>query len=195
MENVFKINHVSKIVSKNQVVPPMEVEGELNPLYEEWLKKIWIVLGWIQAAIGPPMYSLVMNHKMAADCWLMLETHLSPRKVIQSQSIRDQLKALKKSDDESMSNFIIKVHLSLIVSQPLVTDHATLTSSILWPTDLGLSFGPSSNSIYSRPNVLFDDFLQFVSVKAHYTITGDDDYNFCGQKFISILTNSLQQYI
>lgn len=39
----------------------------------------------------------------------MLEMHLSLWKVIHSQGISDQLKVLKKSDEESMSVFVIKV--------------------------------------------------------------------------------------
>jgi len=55
------------------------------------------------------MFSLVMNHKTVADCWKMLKTHLSPRKSYNSQSIRDQLRNLEKTDAELITYFIIKV--------------------------------------------------------------------------------------
>lgn len=55
------------------------------------------------------MFSLVMGHPTAAECWLTLEVHLSPRIIVHAQAIRYQLRELKKSDNESMSDYVIKV--------------------------------------------------------------------------------------
>lgn len=81
MENFFRIHHVTNIVD-GFTSDGENPDGSSNPQYDVWMEKSWIVLCWIQAAVGPPMFSLVMNHEYAKDCWRLLETHLSPRKSI-----------------------------------------------------------------------------------------------------------------
>lgn len=76
-------------------------------MFEVWQEKNWIILGWIQASVGPLMNSLVMNHHMTHEFWIAMETHLSLWKMIHSQSIRDQLRNLKKIDEMTMNDYLI----------------------------------------------------------------------------------------
>lgn len=165
MENFFCINHDSEYVSKSQVILAKEIYGSPNLLYEEWLEKNWIILGWIQVVVGPLMYSFVMNHEMASDCKLMLEMLLSPQKVIQSQAFRDQLKALKKSENESMSDFVINMR-ALTDSLSIAEDRLRDVDIIDFVAEgLGPKFQPFISSIHSQPNMLFDEFLQLIIKK------------------------------
>lgn len=59
MKNLFIIHWVSDI-RKNKDRSP-------NPLNQAWLKKNWIVLGWIQSLVAPPMFSLVMGYSIAYE--------------------------------------------------------------------------------------------------------------------------------
>lgn len=68
MENLFRIHHVSEIVDFNHIVPVERIDDALNPLYEVWLEKNWIVVGRIQAVIGPPLFYLVMDHPTVLSC-------------------------------------------------------------------------------------------------------------------------------
>lgn len=62
MENLLWIHHLSNIVSSSQVIPSWkDIDGLTNQSYDVWLEKNWRVLGWIQAAVSPPMFLLVMN--------------------------------------------------------------------------------------------------------------------------------------
>lgn len=86
-----------------QVIPDEKnADGSPNPQFKSWRQRDRIVLGWIQAAVGSPMSSLVLNHKLASDCWKTRELHLSPRKTIHSQNIWEHLREIKKSDSEFM---------------------------------------------------------------------------------------------
>lgn len=71
--------------------------------------KNWIVFGWNQPAVGPLMFSVVMTHDDPLSCWKTLEVHMPPRKTSHSQGIRDELCHLKKSENMSMNNYMIKV--------------------------------------------------------------------------------------
>lgn len=59
--------------------------------------------------MGAPLFSLVMNYTSAKDCWKALELNLSPRKMINTQGIHDDLRNLKKLDTETMNEYLIKV--------------------------------------------------------------------------------------
>lgn len=88
MENLFQIHHAMNIVDID-TVPPKKKNAD--------------------GSDNPSMFPLVMNHKTAHDCWSLLETHLSRCKTSHSQSIRDELRVLKKSDTESMADYMIKI--------------------------------------------------------------------------------------
>lgn len=69
MENLFRIHRVSEIVHSNQVIlPEKNNDGSSNLDHQIWLQKNWIVVGWIQSSVAPPMCSLVMGHSTAYDC-------------------------------------------------------------------------------------------------------------------------------
>lgn len=72
------------------------------------------------------------------------------------------MKALKKSDDKSMSDFVIKV--SALTDSLLATgDRLRDVDIIDFVVDgLGPKFQPFISSIHSQPNMLFDDFLHLV---------------------------------
>lgn len=55
------------------------------------------------------MSSFVMTHDDALSYWKALEVHMSPRKTIHAQGIRDELRHLKKSENMSMNDHMIKV--------------------------------------------------------------------------------------
>lgn len=60
MENLLRIHDLSDLISESQVVPSAKNDdGSPNPVYRLWRQKNWIVLRWIQAEVGPPMFSLV----------------------------------------------------------------------------------------------------------------------------------------
>jgi len=113
MENFFRIHHLYEIISSSQSIPQKRyADGSINPLYENWLQKNRIALGWIHAAVGPPMFSLVMNHDTAIECWKTLEMHFSPCKTSHYQITRDRLMRLDllkavKSGEESQLRQIL----------------------------------------------------------------------------------------
>lgn len=76
MENLFEINEVSNIISP-KTIPPEKLKsgGTYNPLYHVWRKKNLIIFEWIQDAIAPTMFSLVINHEF-------MRVHYAPAGII-----------------------------------------------------------------------------------------------------------------
>lgn len=108
MENLFRINGVSDVVD-SKIVPPEKLGaiGAENSPFVAWQQRNRIVLGWIQAVVGVSMF----NQKSVIECWKTLELHLSPRRIQHSQRVREDLRSLKKSDSETLAEYIIEVRM------------------------------------------------------------------------------------
>lgn len=63
------------------------------------------------------MFSLIIHHETALDSWKTLEIHLSLNKTSHAQSIKDQLRNIKKSDDELMTEFSINSSSDFFISR------------------------------------------------------------------------------
>lgn len=60
---------MSMILLLGRLAPKKKnADGYDNAVYTAWLEKNCLVIDWIQATVGAPMFSLTMNHDLTYDC-------------------------------------------------------------------------------------------------------------------------------
>lgn len=75
-EEKIWIHHVSKIVSKKQVIPDEEVDNKLNLMYQECLEKNWVILGWIQVVVNWSPNVFACDESQNGCRWQMIQSQI-----------------------------------------------------------------------------------------------------------------------
>lgn len=67
-----------------------------------------LILGWIKVNVSAPIQPHVISYSTTLEAWTMLEREWSPTDPTHKQTLRNEMKALKKTSDIFMKEYILK---------------------------------------------------------------------------------------
>lgn len=108
-EGVLRMHHLMPFVKRTLPIPSKKLrDGSDNPNYEDCMYKDDVILGWIKSIFSAPVQRNVHARSTALEAWTILEREWSPTNPTHIQTLRNEMKALKKTTDFSMKEYLLK---------------------------------------------------------------------------------------
>lgn len=105
---MLAIHDLQHIVSVDATPPVATLSsGDVNPTFLLWMKTNRLVLSWMKATVSSFIQTMLLPCKTTQEAWSLLDCRLSPYSKIHVRSVRDLLRSLWKTVDQSMMDYLL----------------------------------------------------------------------------------------
>jgi hypothetical protein len=154
-EMLLSVHRLSSFITDD---PPPQVlpDGSPNPVFPDWEIADKLVRSWINATA--PVQQFLVHCKSAKEAWLTLERRMCPSSRIHTRTLREKLRAVKKTPEKTMLAYLdeAKAYAEALRGTDMAEDE--LIDYIL--DGLGPEFKTFKTSILTLSALSFDDLQE-----------------------------------